>query len=659
MSGENVLRFLGVGNMLEREYRNTPAYQWARELVRNGIEADAHLIQIGVEWQAVRAHGVYRLQYADDGCGMSRDDLRTYMSTLGKGSKIVGGPHDNYAIGCRMTLLPWNPDGVVVISTVDGEANMVKMKYDPAAGDGAGEYVLEEIEWEDEVGETHRSTVYPPYPDPDLDIDWAETIPEFMDQAGHGTTFIMLGRSEAEDTFNGDMERDEDARFLTRKYFNTRFWELPSGVTLRCLEFIKPGDRATWPRSVHETDLYQYRTVKGARDLVEYVRRDQSSTIEDKGVFELPDCTKAHWWLREPDVDTGGVGSSAGFIAVLYRKELFGPAFANIDDGNPQVGANVYRQFGIGIDSVRKRVFIVLEPPEYEEIDDRAGVAPSTGRADLYWMGAGLSPRSVKPSDWSDAFAERMPDTIQSALNAAHESSRSNSEERQERLKRVMDRLSNRWRAPRARVAEHGDTKTRPSTPGTASRQRPDVPGSELRKRRGRKRVVIRGRGGSQTLGQPGVGTDSAKSTTVRVGYPDYEWVTADDINEEGMIAAWEGPNKAHPNGLIQLDETHAVIRGQIEYWQSQYPSVLATEVKDIVKDAYADVAIAKVSHMHALSGPVISEGQLATMLMNPALTASLVGLLGEDALITPRLGGLGAKRRRAEEEGDSAGSAA
>ena len=72
MSGENVLRFLGVGNMLEREYRNTPAYQWARELVRNGIEADAHLIQIGVEWQAVRAHGVYRLQYARTMAGACR-----------------------------------------------------------------------------------------------------------------------------------------------------------------------------------------------------------------------------------------------------------------------------------------------------------------------------------------------------------------------------------------------------------------------------------------------------------------------------------------------------------------------------------------------------------------------------------------------------------
>jgi hypothetical protein len=38
-------------------------------------------------------------------------------------------------------------------------------------------------------------------------------------------------------------------------------------------------------------------------------------------------------------------------------------------------------------------------------------------------------------------------------------------------------------------------------------------------------------------------------------------------------------------------------------------------------------------------------------MLQNPALTASLVGLLGEDALISPRLGGLGAKRKREDAE--------
>src|SRR4051794_32469938 len=180
--------------------------------MRNGIEADATAIRFGIEWQAVKARGVYRLQYADNGVGMSRDDLRDYMSTLGAGSKVVGGPHDNYALGCRMTLLPWNPEGVVVISVVEGVANMVKLKYDASANAGAGEYVLEEIEWVDENGEEHISTVYPPYFDDDEGIDWDATIPDFITKEGHGTTFIMLGRNPNEDTLDGDTERRESLR---------------------------------------------------------------------------------------------------------------------------------------------------------------------------------------------------------------------------------------------------------------------------------------------------------------------------------------------------------------------------------------------------------------------------------------------------------------
>lgn len=652
MSGDNALRFLGVGNMLDREYRNSPAYQWARELVRNGIEADATLMQIGVEWQAVQARGIYRLQYADNGHGMSRGDLHEYMSTLGKGSKIVGGPHDNYALGCRMTLLPWNPEGVIVISMVAGECHMVKMAYDASSADGAGEYVLEEVEWQDEAGQMHRSTVYPPYDDPDLGFDWTDAVPDFIVQSGHGTTFIMLGRSEADETFDGDLDRGESARVLGRKYFNTRLWELPAGVTLRCLEFTRSGDRASWPRSIDDTKSYQYRSVKGAREFIEHLRRDGSLAIEGKGTVGLPDGSRAHWWLREPGVDTGGVGSSAGFIAVLYRGELYSPAYASHDDGDTRLGANVYRQFGIGNDAVRRRVFIVIEPPEYDETDERPGVAPSTGRADLYWMGAGLSSRSVKPSDWAEEFAEHMPAEIQAALDAAHEGSKATSEERNERLKRVMDRLSKRWRAPRARIGDEGaDTQTRPSSPGTAPRQRPDVPVAEPRKRRGRKRVVVRGRSGTQTLGQVAVSGVLAKKTSVQVGYPDHEWVEAADIEDEGMMAAWQNPSTAHPSGLIQLDKTHPVIRGQIEYWQSQYPRAVGPQIEDIVKEAYVDVAVAKVSHLHALNGPVISEGQFRSMLKNPSLTASLVGLLGEDALISPRLGGLGAKRKRPEDD--------
>lgn len=664
MSGNSQLQFAGIANMLDREYRNTPKFQWARELVRNGIEADATKIRMGVEWEAVKAKGVYRLQYTDDGVGMNREQLRDYMRTLGKGSKIVGGPHDNYALGCRMTLLPWNPAGVVVISQVQGESpNMVKFEFDASANNGDGEYVLVEEEWENSTtNESSRSTVYPPYFNEDEGFNWSDTIPEIITESGHGTTFILLGENWNEDTINGDPTRDESLREMGRRYFNTRFWDLPDTVDLKFLEI--PEDKTKWPRFDGDPDAtHQWRTVNGAKALANYVKRDGTETLQDHGTKTLPDGTKAHWWLRrDPVVDTGGIGGSrSGFLAVLYRNELYGHAYANKDDGDTRAGAAVYRLFGIGHSEVRKRVFIILEPPEFDDETGEAGVAPSTGRADLYWVGRGISSRSVKVGDWAEPFGDEMPQAIQDALREARDSNSSNSADRDDRLKRVMERFSKRWHTQKARVKgtskNEPDTTTEPSQPGTEPRTPIDAPVTTTRSKpaKRKKRVVVSGRAGDKSIGDPGTGSTSATKTTVTQGYPDVDWVTAEDLNDPGMIAAWQPRNAEHPNGLIELDENHSLIQSQIAYWQDQYPPGSQYDVEKVVKDAYEDVAVAKVAHMHSLArGKVFSEEQLDSMLLNPALTTSLLGLIGEDAVISPRLGGLGAKRRKSADGEDS-----
>jgi len=648
MSGNTPLRFLGVGNLLDREYRNSPTYQWGRELARNGIEANARTIRFGVEWEGVKATGTYRLQYSDDGKGMDRDQLREYMVTLGKGGKIVGGPHDNYALGSRMTLLPWNPAGVVVISMVDGETHMVKMFFDAEAADGEGEYVLEEVSWEDD-GTQGLATVYPPYFDAEYGFDWADTIPDFIRKAGHGTSFILLGRSITDHTVDGDSERAERHRFLGRKYFNTRFWDLPEGVTLQVIEM--PEDSADWPKAPGDGKS-QNRTVRGAQSLIEYKKASGDEFIAAKGTVPLNDGSKVRWWLRtEPRVDTGGLGASSAYIAVLYRGELYGQAYADLEDGDTRIGAATYRQFGISSDHVRRRVFLIIEPPEYDEVTGSPGVAPSTGRADLYWMGAGLSARSVKPADWSEEFGEKLPAEILDAINAEYQS-KTDPSDREERLKRVMDRFGKRWKAPRARVQDEGaDTTTQPSAPGTASRAPIDSPTPTRRRPRTKRKVVIRGRRGDVTIGQRNTGELPAKAMSIRVGLPNCRWVGKDDINEDGMMGAWQKPNAVDPNGCILLDKDHPVIRGQIEHWQNQYPRSVAMRVEKIVLEAYEEVAIAKVSHMHHLTGTIISEEQRDAMLLNPALTTSLLGLISEDAVIGPRVGGLGTKKRKVEED--------
>jgi hypothetical protein len=418
--------------------------------------------------------------------------------------------------------------------------------------------------------------------------------------------------------------------------------ELPEGVSLRVYEM--PEDKSMWAPGKG-----QFRTVRGARSLIEYRKKDGADFIEASDVVTLPDGTKVHWWLRtEPKVETGGLGATSAYIGVLYRDELYGQAYTESEDGDTKTGANVYRQFGIGSDSVRRRVFLVIEPPEYDEATGASGVAPSTGRADLYWMGSGISSRSVKPSDWSADFGGKVPKEILDAINAEYDS-REQSEDREERLKRVMDRFADRWKASRARVQPaETDTTTTPTSPGTVPRSPIDSP-TKPRKPRKKKVVVVRGRGGDTVIGQPDTGTTPAKRTSVSVGVPHCRWVTAEDINDAGMIAAWQKPTAQYPSGCIELDEDHPVVRTQIEHWQNQYSPAVKKDVEKLVKDAYEDVAMAKVSHLHALTGVVFSEEQRDTMLLNPALSASLLGLIAEDALIGPRTGKLGVKRRKEE----------
>ena len=103
----------------------------------NAIEAGATRLEFTVEWQGVEKHGVYRRLIADNGSGMDKDQLQEFFNTFGGGGKPIGSEHENFGIGAKVTLLPWNHLGVVVISWQDGEANMIRIRRDES-----GEYGL-------------------------------------------------------------------------------------------------------------------------------------------------------------------------------------------------------------------------------------------------------------------------------------------------------------------------------------------------------------------------------------------------------------------------------------------------------------------------------------------------------------------------------------
>jgi len=65
----------GASNFVNRMFEACGSYQWAREFLKNSLEAQATRIEFGIEWQAVEKKGIYRRTIIDNGTGMSREEL--------------------------------------------------------------------------------------------------------------------------------------------------------------------------------------------------------------------------------------------------------------------------------------------------------------------------------------------------------------------------------------------------------------------------------------------------------------------------------------------------------------------------------------------------------------------------------------------------------
>src|SRR5215470_1021142 len=123
------LNITGASHFVNRMFEACGPYQWAREFLKNSLEAQATKVEFGIEWQAVEKLGVYRRTIMDDGCGMDREELLSFFSTLGEGAT-------------KIAALPWNPEGVIVISYKKGKGSMIWIMLDEESGD----YELVEFE---------------------------------------------------------------------------------------------------------------------------------------------------------------------------------------------------------------------------------------------------------------------------------------------------------------------------------------------------------------------------------------------------------------------------------------------------------------------------------------------------------------------------------
>ncbi|MFL6799055.1 MAG: ATP-binding protein [Xanthobacteraceae bacterium] len=620
------IAIVGASHFVNRMFEACGNYQWAREFLKNSLEADAKKIEFGIEWQAVEKLGVYRRTIIDNGSGMSRDELLKFFSTLGEGAKRIGGVHDNFGVGAKIASLPWNPEGVVVISYKDGKPSMIQIELDPDSAD----YQL--LEFQSEKGTTY--VINPAEVEWGSDINWGTVAPEWARQ--NGTTIVLLGTEETRDTILGNPKVGENAIKGLSVYLNSRFWDL-THVEVTCVE-LRNERKTSWPTGPADRDDARRpnnRRINGAKHYVADITA-KDSKLAATGVVPLDqNRVNAHWYLWEgerPAVHS--YARKPGYIGIKYKDELFELTSHRAH----------FRYFGVTDQKVQQNLFFVLEPQLFDPQVGMWGVHPDQSRNRLIFSGNGEKGAAIPLADWGNEFAECMPEEIREAiLKARGEGPNTLTDD--EYRKRLQDKFGSRWISTQLVQPKKADDHALDATPGSEEvgvlerNPNPNPNRNPQRRKRKRRIQVIHLRAAAGGNGQ-GVERE------VAVDVPRFTYVGHEQFDSAWHLASWVPTDPLGPTVLMNRDSP--ILLEAIKHHQELYPDAFSDEVADIVRTTYGEVAVCKIAHSQKLTKYVNEQDLDERYRSDEALTVSLMGLLAEESLIAQRLGRLGRKKTAA-----------
>jgi hypothetical protein len=631
------------GPIIDRNKRDirTPG-QWLRELKENADEAGAKNIHFGIEWQGVENLGVYRRYVADNGSGMDDHELDEFMRTYGGGGKPIGAEHENFGIGAKVTLLPWNREGVVVISYKDGVASMIRLAYDTDTAEyGAYVWVVD-----NEYGDPERSAIVSPndfgieeWGVVDFGAIWKQ-VPfwaNLSEPPEHGTIVLLIGNAPLEDTILGDPDRPEErVVHFPAQYLNTRIWNVDDGMTITVDVPVSP-DRNNWPRRQPESiDLIGQsgitrRPVRGAYHYIHNVggKVVASSEMVGEDSVDLPHNVQADWYLREVDGRPNPYGPRNGMVAVLYDGELY-------DISHEQWR---FRQFGIPWKEVQRDTYIIIVPP-HSDGREQHGVYPLGGRDALNLYGG----KSLPFGDWGMAFAQALPAPIRRRIDEV----RPNTDDIDRAWKdRFAERYMNRWRQLRYRLHQRGELRTNPAHPSPvieleSARKANTGPKRPHRPSNNRTDLVD-----GATADKRGDG-ERSRRMQMASAIPDWVIARAEDMDEPYYVAAFDSTkeNSDGSRGAVLLNIEHDAVVQFVEEFQAAYPPQVADQVAEQCWNVLGQSLVAKVVHAQSLSAHVPREEVERDFLSPKALTTAALGMVFESEGLNTRIGGiLGVKK--------------
>jgi hypothetical protein len=623
------IEITGASNWVNRMFEACGPFQWAREFLKNAREADADKIEFGIEWQAVEKFDVYRRTVADNGAGMDAAELKRFFSTLGAGAKKIAGVHDNFGVGAKIAALPWNPNGLVVLSYKAGRGSLIWIVLDA----DTQEYELVEFTVDGKKGVVLDLTDAA-----DVDgIDWSKVAPDWVKP--NGTVVVLLGSKESPDTILGNPHAGEgDIKGLS-VFLNTRFWDL-NDCEVKVVE-PRQMKKTMWPRGASDPDdsrRSNNRKIEGAKHYITYPDGKEGK-LAHSGI-ELLDQERvtAEWYLWEgtrPAVHS--YAKKSGYIAVRYKGELY------------ELTAHkaIFRAFGIVESGVQQNTTIILEPPLYHASNGRWGISPDQSRNRLFFTGRGEKGIAIPLMDWGVEFADHMPDPLREAIRAARGESAGSIEDEDYR-KRLQDKFGSRW-STSVRIKSAKPRRGETALAGTELDEFTEVPvaGDAIpagENRRGgdssgpTTKKVVRRR--SAALG----GVDPTVERQTPVDVPRFRSAHKEAFEKPFHLAAWAPNDMDGPVVLINVDSP--ILEEVVTYHQNQYPDVHAEEIADTVVKVYGEIAACKIAHSQKLARTIPNEVLDEDYRSEQALTLALMGLMAEDTIISQRLGKLGTKKK-------------
>ena len=396
---------------LKRFMREVAPMQFVREIYVNAVEAGATRMRIYYEDQHLE-RGVRKLCFADNGKGMTAQEMYEYLAQYNSSSKTTEGSyHDNFGIGVKATTLLANPYGVVFLSwsAKNPEGSMIWFTYDEA-GDRIG---LKPIEYIDEDGEldticTRMSDgsqanvvslddLRLEYPDGYEGLKWWE-CKEAATIDKQGTIVMLLGADRDADSVGAGWSQRSIPHYISSR-------------------FIKVGAQISISEKIgnDSSGATGYR-AKGLLDVLSrYV--EHTDVIEHQGfVIDIFYINVPYTKAAPKTASALSIKALSGYSALEYKGELYHVTY----------GKREARSWGISHDDVIKKVLLIVRPPHRGVQSDGVirGCYPNERRDRLLWDDESIvtDNREIDLSEVKRYFATHHPERLTQMLEEAYAS---------------------------------------------------------------------------------------------------------------------------------------------------------------------------------------------------------------------------------------------